>query len=393
MSRFLGAKNYGLWNYNSTVVMIFASFASLGIDRLILRDLDTLDCRNSVFSAHFNLKFLFSLIASIFIFIVIKMSDSVFIDYRILITFYIVLFLQVLDGVDLLLLSKGKIVHIIKSRLIVYILAFILKLYFIKNESIAGLCFSLILESLILFCLNAKYSFDEKVFPLHFDISFIKKYMVEGAPLFLSLCTEVFYLKIYYILLTHLLSTTDYGVMSMALKLIEVPQMLAYLGTVGFISELNKAFHDKKSYEALLVKRVKEWTILGIVISFFSIFVIHYSLPIIFKNEKIDLLLKYFPILCLSLIFNFNGAYRATHLTCTSKTKDILIINLVSILFNIFLFYLLVSRYHVLGAFVSYFISSMIMYFISSVLTRSSREYLKIQSLFPVLGIKDSRWK
>lgn len=177
----------------------------------------------------------------------------------------------------------------------------------------------------------------------------VKRLIIESFPLAIAASCAIIYSRCDSIMIGNMLSKQDVGIYSIAVKLINIVQMgIAPVRESVYPKMLELYSSDRKQYEKryIQITAILTWIyIVGVVISFIV-------LPFAFRFLDSDYA-EAFPIYqvyVLGTFFMYNAGLRAGHYTLINRGNMLMYSQIVSVVLNVFLNYLLIKTIGIYGA-------------------------------------------
>lgn len=249
------------------------------------------------------------------------------------------------------------------------------------NYSIIYIAFAVLVSSIIKLIIMAIQ------FNLVFRIKFLSKInyhyifniLVESFPLAIAASASTIYHRVDQVMLGSMLGSTEVGIYSISIKILSiltlaiVPLQVSIFPKMIDLYESNK----KKYYDLYLgITSFSTWLyIVGTLISFFLVrFVINNFLSFEYRQS-----LSTFYVLMFSGFFLYNAILRSSHLTLIRNTHILLISQVISVMINIILNYILIPLRGIYGAAIATVITEFFSLFLLNVLFAKGREVFIIQ--------------
>jgi O-antigen/teichoic acid export membrane protein len=177
-----------------------------------------------------------------------------------------------------------------------------------------------------------------------------KKLYTDGWPLLLSGISLSINQRIDQVFLKWKLGFETVGNYAASVKIIEMISIIPYLlarGIFPYFIKLYKSNENKYYYEISIFYKITFFigSLIGIVVYFFSESII----IITFGNQYYDSII-YLKIYAFSIPFSFIGALNSLHLKVVARYKSIMGRQIVNLIFNLVLNYLLITKYGGVGA-------------------------------------------
>ncbi len=364
IARYLGPSDFGTLSYVQSIVVIFTTLASLGLDSIVVKKLVERECKES------------DILGSAFF---LKLFASIFILLLLFIFLYIVPNGYSFEGKILALLTFSTVFHSF-NVIDFYFQSKVLGKYIAISNIIFLLTSSILKIALILIGADVFYFvvalvFDAFLLAMTFVFIFLLRegrlslyiwrpkksicfeLLRESWPLIVSGLIVIIYMKIDQVMLMHLVGKTELGIYSAAAKVSEVwyfiPMVLA---NTLFPAILNAKKNTVKEYH----KKLQFLYDIMVIIALFI------SIPMYFLSDIIVTSLygadyasagEVIRVYIFSLIFVFLGTASSKWFICEGLQKYSLYRTLVGLFINIGLNYILIPIYHGMGAAIATVIS------------------------------------
>jgi len=379
--RYLGPDRFGYLSYAQNVVFVCAAIAGLGMDSVIVRMLvDSKNIRNILYNA-FILRFSFSLfmfvLCSVFAFYTFEMP-------LLIIIIAISLFFQSALVFDFFFQSIVKSKYTAQSSLIASLVVSLLKVIAIYFDlGLELICLVILLEYVVLALLllysyiKTQKNLEVPAYCLHVDFSLMKEILTSSLPLLIANVCYVLYAKIDQMMVLNILGAKDAGVFSASVKLSEIWFFIpAIVASTFFPLIIQTLKSDEICCIYLMKKLYSAFFWLGVTITCLIIFSADFIILSLFGIEYSEsaAVLK---IQIASLSFIFLGVISSKWIVANNKPMLSLWRNLFGLIINIYLNYILIEKYGILGAAFASFIAYFCAYMVSDVFTPFGRTMLK----------------
>lgn len=232
VARYLGPQEYGMINYASAYVALFGSFASLGLDNIVIRDLlNNPEKRNMILGSTFSLKLLGAALAAflsiVSILFVRNGNSAIFI---LVILSATGLLFQAFNTIDLYFQSQVLSKYTVIAQNCAFLISSAAKVILILNKAsfyafAVVMLFEIILGSFFLLLLyhrrNKQSVFNWKTVYLH-SVNMLK----ESWPLIIASMTSMLNMRIDQIFIGKMLDDSSVGNYSVAVRISEIWFML-----------------------------------------------------------------------------------------------------------------------------------------------------------------------
>lgn len=389
IARYLGVKQFGIFNYATAFVSLFNPFTTLGLDSLVIRSVvREPDAKYKIIGTAFWLKFaggtggLLLAVSSIF---VLRQNDQLTVGLvAILATTGI---FSAFDTIDLWFQSQVQSKYTVIAKNTAFLIIVLLKVALIQMQAPlfafawAGLA-EVGLGALGLVLVYKVQGYSLKSWCWHLPLA--KTLLKESWFLMLSGLTIMIYMKIDQIMLGEMVGASAVGLYSAAARISEV----WYFIPMAIASSVNPTiFAAKEVSEELYYQRIKR---LVRILVFISIVV---AIPISFLSEPIIILLfgnsyaaagTVLAIHIWASLFVFMGVASASWFVAEGLTHLSLQRTLIGAITNVVLNLFLIPKYAGIGAAIATVISYGFGSFLANAFYRKTRKIftLQITSLF-----------
>lgn len=211
----------------------------------------------------------------------------------------------------------------------------------------------------------------------HINRTLIYRIIRESLPLAIASAACVIYTRCDSLMIGILLSTLEVGIYSISSKLISTIQILIIPIQTTIFVKMMEWYEEPKRYEEnyLRITSLITWiSITGILCSFLI-------LPFVFKMLKPEYLpaIEIYKLMSISTIFTYNAVLRSSHFTITHNGKILMVTQLITVIMNIILNYILIKLYGMRGAAVATVFSQFVSLFLSNAFYKEARFVFKNQ--------------
>jgi len=368
VARYLGPKDFGIINYAIALVVLFSSFAKLGLDNIVIRNLVSYQPKaDEILGSSFFLKIIGSivmLIVSVFAICFIKHGNKQIQLFVFIISFGYTF--KAFEIFDIWFQSQIKSKYSVYSRFLAFFVISVCKILFILIKApliyfVYVFAVENIITSILLFIFYLKVS-NVSIFKWKIKTNTILNLLKDSWPLILSGISVTIYHKIDQIMIGDMLGDSKLGFYSAAVKISEIWYFIPMIVTNSvFPSILNAKKKDWGLYLnrfQILYNSFTWFTIaVSIIISIFSPVIIN----LIYGKEYFEASI----VLSLHIwasIFVFLGVASSKYLIAENLTTISFIRTFLgaisNIVLNIFLIPLMGINGAALATLLSYFISN-----------------------------------
>jgi len=354
VARYLGPERFGLFSYAQSLVAVFATVATLGLDSIVIRELVRDEKKkDKLLGTAFLLKLIGAILVLLLLAIVMYAQSS---DFETIIIVYLIALTTVFQSfnvIDLYFQSKVLSKFVVFSNLLNLLLSSIIKMVLIYNEApLITFAFVVLFDSFTLMSGFIFFYFQNKmsVFTWHFDKNLAKSLLKDSWPLILSGLVISVYMKIDQIMIKNMLGDAAVGQYVAAVRLSEAWYFIpAVIISSLFPAIINIHSKSKKLYYSRLqnLYDLMVWMAVAIAlpITFMSDYLIDFLYGDAYKQAGGVLVIHIW-----AGVFVFIGFVFSKHLAVKNLTKKAFYRTLLGAVINILLNYILISRYGINGA-------------------------------------------
>lgn len=390
VARYLGPSNYGLLSYAVSLVGLFSAIATLGLDKIVVRNLVKDEKKQEeLLGTAFALKFIgFILLLGLLTLAVQFTTNDSFTNLLILII-ALSTFFQSFNVIDFYFQSRVLSKYVVHVQIISGISAAIIKLLLIYfSMDLIYFAAVMVVESVILgIGLIAAYAKQKmSIFKWRIKIDLAKRLLRDSWPLILTGIAISIYMRIDQVMIKELMDTGAVGNYAVAVKLSEV----WYFIPMAITSSLFPAIIDaKKISEKLYYKRLQKlyalmtWLAIGI------------ALPITFLADDIIRLLfgmQYqdaagvLVIYVWAGVFVFLGVASSQYLIVENYTRISFFRTAIGAIVNVGLNIVLIPKYGINGAAMATLISYFVSVFSIILIPKTHKNSVLMLKSFSLLG-------
>ena len=367
IARYLGPEQFGLLSYSISFVGLFAAFATLGLDGVVVKKLVENKVNSDiVLGSAFFLKLTGSITGFLLIVLIFPVFGA---EEARNLTYLIALmgFFQASNVIDLYFQSIVKVKYVVFVQIVQTILAAVLRLYliYIKAELIWFAAFyvfdaAILAAGLALIYRSKKGSF----FLWKWNFLIAKELLNNSWPLIISGVIISIYMKIDQIMIQALIDNHAVGIYAAATRLGEVPYVVPMLVTASlFPAIINAKKHSYSIYKHRMSLLYSLMFILAAFIVVIVIFLADWLISTFYGSVYNDssLILKIHIMGC---FFVFWGISLSRWVMSENLQKKEFLYHLMGLISNIILNLILIPRNGIVGAalatVISQFLSNML---------------------------------
>lgn len=385
--KYLGPNDFGLLSYAISFVSIFSSFASLGMDSIIVRELVANDkMSSSIIGTSFYLRLISAFISILLTAAVLFVSNEEFFTAVLILIISISTIFQSFNVIDFYFQSKVQARFTVYAQFISLIVSSALKMYLIIVEApLVYFAYAIALESLI-FAIGLYIAFNKNAeikLKWNFNSILAKSILKDSYPLLLAGVVIAIYMKIDQIMIKKMLDNSQAGYYSAAVKICE----LWYFIPMAISNSIFPAIiNAKKTSEEVYKRRMQQfydlmaWLSVGI------------AIPLTIFAPQIIIFLygtdftPAFPVLQIyiwSAAATFLGVASSQYLVAENLTKISFFRTFIGMIVNVALNLILIPSIGIIGSalatLISYSLATFSLVFFKSSYTQA---ILMLRSLF-----------
>lgn len=383
MARYLGPTKFGLFSYAVAFAALFSSFAKLGLDDIVVRDLVSEPAKRCIFlGTAFWLKLIGSIAMLCLVGIALQFtaSDSTTKLYVFIIASGAIF--QAFEVVDFYFQSQvlSKFVSICKMTQL--LISSLLKLYlmFINADLFWFVLVSLVDQVTLAISLYLAYRY-QKIgeFFRCFDWGVAKKLLKNSWPLIISGFVIMIYMRIDQIMIKDMLGEKEVGIYSAAVRVSEIWYVIPMIIASSLFPSVVNA---KKVSESLYYSRIQHLYSLMFIVSF------GIALLMTFLSDSIMVFLYGEPyreagqVLMINIwagVFVFWGVASSKWFLSEGLQKFLTINTVIGAVVNVILNLILIPKYGVCGAAIATVISqSIASYFMNLLFAETRSNFLRL---------------
>lgn len=368
VARYLQPEGFGMLNYASTMMYIFTPLAFLGMYGIVTRELVNQDLdENKILGTAFVLKAMSSLATLLIIFLIIQFSENdISTKWQIMIISFSFL-ASPFAVIDFYFQSKVQSKFVVLAQQIAYLITSVMRLVLIYVQApiiafIWMFLLDIVFNNLFLVFFYVRQGF--KISLWLFDSKVAIVFLRECPKIVLAEFFGFIYLRIDQIMIEKMLGFKDLGIYTSAVKLCEPFYSFATIITASFFPAIiNGLKISEAEYKSRLQRLFNILTWSAILVSIFIQFTSEYIIKILY-NDKYE---GASPILSLyfwTSVFIFQSILTSQAYMIEKKQQFTALQTFFGATLNIILNFILIPKYHLLGA----CYASIISYFCSAVL-------------------------
>ncbi|MBA6357989.1 MULTISPECIES: flippase [unclassified Colwellia] len=384
IARYLGPEQFGLFSYAQSFVALFATFATLGLDGIVIRALVKDEShRDKLLGTTFILKLVGAILVLSLLAVAVFFQSN---DHQTNLLIFIIAsatIFQSFNTIDFYFQSRVLSKYVVYSNVSSLLLSSIIKVILILNEApLIAFAYVILFDSLVLACGFIYFYFKNElqVFFWSFDKKMAKSLLKDSWPLILSGLVITMYMKIDQVMIKEMLDAGSVGQYAAAVRLSEV----WYFIPVVIASSLFPAIlNAKETSKTLYLSRCQK---LYDLMAWLSIII---ALPITFiSDDVINLLygsqynsaIGVLKIHIWSAVFVFLGVASSKWFVAENLQKYYFYRTLAGAIINIFLNFILIPKYGIYGAAIATLIAQIIASYLYNAMNSKLRAVFWMQT-------------
>lgn len=399
IAQYLGAELFGVWNYSIAFVALFSFLSTMGLYSVVIRDVvSSPGQEHATLGAALVIRLAggMATLLGAGATIALTRPDSPLIHSLVLITGlgYLV---QSLDVIDYYFQSQLKARLIVYARTLAFVPVAAVKVYFIWRGYPVGYfawaaVAELLLGAILLVVIYQRHY--TRLRHWRFDPVVVRRLLRSAAPLLLSEIAIILYMRLDQIMLGNLVSNQAVGNYSAAVRLSEVWYLFPnIICSSVFPSIIQARGDDVRAYYNKLqhLYNLMVWlaAAIGLVVTFAAPALTNLFYGAEFAGAA--------PILTIHIwtgVFVFLGIASGQYLIIENLSNIAFYRTLAGLLANLVLNFLLIPRYHEVGAAVATLLSQACAAYLFDACNQSTRRMflMKTKSFFPFLPISHAKF-
>lgn len=389
ITRYLGPERFGLLSYSQSLVSIVLAFASLGLDSVVIRELVKNNAKRDILlGTAFYLKLFASFTAILFIIILNEFclaqdESKILIN---IISFSIIF--NSFNVIDMYFQSHVLSKYVVYSNSISFLISSIVKIFLIYNEfDLIYFAYSLVLDSFMV-AIGYLYIYklkNIKVVLWKYDKQLARNFLRSAWPLVFVAVSAFVYTRIDQIMIKYMIDAEAVGNYAAAVK---VSELFYFIPAIIVSSIFPKVIEAKQASEENYLKlleklyRLVVWIAIPIAIcmSLFSSIIID-----ILYGEQYSKADEVLALLSWGIVLTAIGSVFVKMLYAENFEKKYLYKSIFGMLINIFLNYILLPIYGIMGAAIATLITLLAINYIYDLFDSHLRKfyYLKFICFIP----------
>ncbi|TDR13073.1 flippase [Marinomonas communis] len=368
LAKYMTQQDFGIYSYVQTIVALFGFVVTLGVDNVVIKQIvKNVNKQDEIIKSVFIMR----MGALIFCFSIINiysyfLEGEIIREYVFLQSFSLFQYLfqslwlknqALVNNKPMSIVSIFTQVSLFFSKLVV-IYFYESDLYLIFLIDVSAVFLSSFL-GLLYYLVKSEFSFE-----YNFDIKYYKSTLKESLPLFLSSGAIVLYAKIDQVMLKYFIGLEELAGYSIAVKVSQIWYFLPLVvSSVFYPKMISYKALCKDKYNHIIISLLALMSLMSLFFITMYMLLTDYALDFVF-NGKYDISLMVI-ILSMSGYFVSVGYINGKWMVCEGLTYLTLKRNLLGLLFNVALNFILLPYYGGVGASISTLLSIIISSYLS----------------------------
>jgi len=364
IARYLGPEQFGLLNYAISFVALFSAFASLGVDKIIIRELIKQNEKSDILlGTAFFIKICGAISVFLIILLVLYFTSNDNLTSLMIIIITSGLIFQSFNVIDLYFQSKVLSKFVVFSNSIALFTSSIIKIILLINEaSLISFAIIIIIDNFIL-ALGLIYFYTKQGLSIKnwkFKFNEAIALLRTSWPLMFTGLVIMFQVRIDQIMIKEIIGVEEVGHYSVAIQLIEYFNFMAVI--------INQSFFPSLLTEGTMnfIKLKKLYQLqfyLGVLLMIFVFFTGQYFVDLLYGKEY-SVAGELFILSALRIPLTSLSLVRSAYITINDLFMYSLFAFATSALINVTFNYILIPSYHAKGAIIATIITSLFIFLI-----------------------------
>lgn len=353
LARYLGPGNYGILNYTVSFVGLFV-FITLGADGILNRELVVSpEQRDELLGTAFFIKLIGSLIAFIFVVISAFLFSSDLLVRLLIIIFALTFFLQAINVIGIYFQAEVKSIKSVMSVFVATIISSFLKIAVILlHKGVTWVIIIFVLDSLWqgVGLIIAYRQYNLKIKNWSYNKKIARKMLNDSWPLMLAAAAWFIYLRIDQVMIGAYLGNVEVGIYAAAVKLVEIWNFIPGIICASLFPAVINA---KKIGSLIYRKRLNAlyllMAVIAIAIAIISTILAPWLITLLFGKAYFSAIIILQIYVWSSVGLFVGGAINQYFLT-ENRSQAIFLYNLLSMMLNVVLNFILIPYIGLTGA-------------------------------------------
>ena len=394
LTRYLGPENFGILAYSQSFVAIFAAFATLGLDIILVREIvKNKKNKNKLIGTAFYLKVIASIVSLLTIliinFFIGNDDNSMFITNIIAFS----LIFQSFNVIDTYFQTYVISKYVVFANTTSFLISSSIKFFLIYYEyDLSYFAYALVFDSFVI-ALGYLYIYmnqKQSIFIWRFDADIAKYFLNNAWPLVLVTLSAFIYTRIDQVMIKHMIGNEAVGNYAAAIRVSElflfIPGLIAQSIFPKIIDSKGNSMNEYYRLLEVLYKIVV-WVAIPI-----SLIIFYFSDNIVglLYGSQYTQAGAILMVLSFSIFFNSVGAVSEKILYAEHYERKYLHRTILGMLLNIILNLILINIYGALGASIATLLTLVFIHYIYDLLDKDLRKfyYMKWKCFIPIQNTK-----
>jgi len=394
LARHLGPEQLGILSNAESFVYLFAAFAALGLDQIVVRELvKDESLRDKLLGTTFVLRLIGYVLMSGGIILSLQILENTALSNTMVLIIATTLAFQCFKGIDFYFQSKVLSKYIAICNLIaVSVLSIVKVVLILTNAPLVYFAYALVLEwVLIAIGYIIAYSYNKlSIWKWSFDYALAKRLLKKSVFLIIGSVAAALYMKIDQVMIFEIMGERDTGIYNVSVKLTSIWIFVTVAITQSVFPSLVST--RKQNKELFLVRLQQLYDVLikiAVIVSIFYVIFADYFVPLLFGEayqESSRILLIY--IWSIIFVFLSNGSWGYYLNENLEKFSSVRLV--IGAIINITLNLFFIKWYGLVGAAYATLISYSISGYFVNVLFEKTRInfYLQTKAFLNIFRIK-----
>lgn len=385
VANYLGSELFGKYNYSLSFTILFTSFASLGLDNILVRDFVNKEKKEVLIGSALVLRF----IGFVIMLIILLLTITFFFPQEEVVNSIIIIltlasFFEITNVIDFFFQSQVVAKFTVYSKLFSLIISVLLKIFLIKfSASIIAFSWVIFVENflistcLIYFLVKNKGNIIS-LKKIRFSGRVSLKLVKDSWFLIFSTLSVVFYMKIDQVMLKSFFGDQQVGEYVAATRLSELWYFIPMIICTSLFPAILNVKKNKEEYLNRIQRLFKLMIVISLTVSVSTSFLADFIIETIYSKEY----LRSTNVLIIHIwasIFVFLGVASSKWFISENLQKFLLFRSLFGLLVNIILNFILIPVYNIEGAAFSTLVSQFSSNFLFDALNKKTYIIFKLK--------------
>lgn len=386
LARYLSLDDFGKLNNAIAYALLFGSFATLGLDSIVIRDIVKYpDQKDRYLGTAFYLKLIagfFTYFLCVIAVLFLRPSDGETISRELVYIISAGVFFQSFDVIDFYFQSRVQSKYTVFAKNAAFIFINGVKIVMIIMDCpLIWFGWAWLLE-MMFNALGLVVVFRQKgnsIVKWKFDWSTAKMLLSHSSAIYIAIIASTTLMKVDQIMIADMIDDTQAGLFAASAKIYDLCYFVIIILTPSFYPSLIHIYEsDKKLFYKRYAQITDFFTLMGYAalgfILIFGDWIILLMYGIKFEPAAVVLKIQIF-----GMLFMFNAGLRSSFCAITDNLRLIMITTIISAILNIVLNYLFISKYGIIGSAVATVITQIVAMLLLNLFFKGLRSLFFIQ--------------